>query len=546
MKTAIRIVMLLSVLSHVASSQEIFDAIRNGDLDRVKELVERDSQLIKARTADQSSLLLVAVSVSNKPIAEYLIEKGADVNVANASQWTPLFYAQSVEFAELLLENGADIDFGIPDYPPVLHLLWSGHQEVAEHLLEKGASIPGAESQYGVVTAIHAIKTGCVPYAEKALGKVIDPSYVSEGGSNLLHFAASGTTVELVEKLIGFGVSLKKKNIYGLTPLHNAVMQGNTEIVRLSINKGADINSRTADGRSAYNIALEEENDEIVQCLLSSGADTNPQEFPVVNGEYMGQLTPGNKAIPFAPGLVSGQHSYHGSIVFTANRMEMYWSVEVLSEMSNSIFWSRLENGAWTQPEFFSKGDVPFISPDGRKMFYVLLKETDDERCEVIMARDRAETGWSEPYELPENVNSIPRIHWQVSVDRQGNLYYGADFGAGDNIYYSEYENGIYADPKRIEMLDNVNAFSPYIAPDGSYMIVSIEREGERMALMFRRNDGNWTEPVDIAEYIGREMGYCPIVTHDSKYLFFLSGLERMYAPFWVNAGFIEELRPKE
>ncbi|UCC79296.1 MAG: hypothetical protein JSW64_13640, partial [Candidatus Zixiibacteriota bacterium] len=196
-------------------------------------------------------------------------------------------------------------------------------------------------------------------------------------------------------------------------------------------------------------------------------------------------------------------------------------------------------------PEFFSKGDVPFISPDGNKMFYVLLKIIDGKRIEIIMVRDRTETGWSEPYELPEHINSTPLIHWQASVDRDGNLYYGANFGDGDNIYYSELKNGTYSEPKQLEFLKDINAFSPYIAHDGSYMIISIENEGERMALMFRKDDGSWTEPIDIGKYIGREMGYCPIVTHDSNFLFFLSGLEKMYAPYWVDASFIEELRPR-
>jgi ankyrin repeat protein len=542
MRTAFKIAVLLFVLSHVASSQEIFDAIRNGDLGQLKELLEANPQLIEARTARQSTPLLVAVSVDNKSIARHLIEKGAELNVANLNQWTPLFYAQNVEIAELLLENGADINFGAPDYPPIIHVLWNGYQEIAEYLLERGSTIPGAETQYGVVTAIHAIRIGCIPYVEKALGQVIDPLYESEGGSNLLHYASSGNSIELVEKLIDFGVSLNKTNIYGLAPLHNAVSHGNTEMVKLFIQKGSDINSRTADGRTAYNIAIEERNDKIVDCMVSLGADQSPRGFPVLKGEYMGQPKPGKKAVPFAPGIISGRYSYHGSFVFSPDGDEMFWSVEVVKERSNSIFTSKLVNGEWTQPEFFSKGDVPILSPDGKKLYFVALKIIEERYVEVIMARDRADTGWSEPYELPENINSVPIIHWQVSVDSKGNLYYGASH----NIYYSGYQNGNYSEPKPIESLKDVNAFSPYIAPDGSYLMVSKEREGERLILLFKKKDGSWTEPIDIGEYIGVEMGYCPVVTHNSEYLFFLSGLERMYAPYWVDAGFIEELRPKE
>jgi ankyrin repeat protein len=548
MKPAIKILILLLVLSQVASSQEIFEAIRNGVFSQVKELIEANPQLINARTPRQSTPLLVAVSVNDKPIARYLIEKGSDINSPNEHQWTPLFFAQDTEMAELLLEYGADIDQGAPDYPPVVHLLWSGYPEVTAYLLEMGASVPGAETQYGEVTAVYAIQTGCIPYVQKSLGRVIDHRYETEGGSNLLHYASSGQSVDLVEKLIDAGVSLKKKNVYGLTPLHNAVINGNKEIVRALVNRGSDINCRTADGRTAYNIAADKGNDEVVNCLVSLGADISPQEFPVIAGEYLGQPKPGPKAVPFAPGIISGQRSYHGSVVFSPDGDEIFWSVEIPEEGSNSIFTSKLVDGTWSKPEFFSKGDVPILSPDGKKMYFVTLKANEDTRREIIMARDRTETGWSKPYELPDNINSVPRIHWQVSVDNEGNLYYGANFGAGDRdrVYYAEYQEGTYSDPKPIGGLTDMNAFSPYVSPDGSYLFMSIEAEGERMLLLFRKSDGTWTEPIDIAEYIGREMGYCPVVTPDSGYLFFLSGLEKMYAPYWVDAGFIEQLRPKE
>jgi ankyrin repeat protein len=542
MKTAFRIVMLLFVLSHVASSQEIFDAVRNGDLIKVKELVEKDPQLIEARTARQSTPLLVAVSVDNKPIARYLIEKGAELNVANLNQWTPLFYAQNVEFVRLLLENGADVDFGTPDYTPLIHSVWNGNREVADYLLARGASIPGTGTQFGVITAIHAIKTGCVPYVEQCMRQGFDPLYESEAGSNLLHYASAGNSIELVEQLIGMGVPLSRRNIFGFTPLHKAASQGNTEMVELFIQKGSDTNARTRDGSTPYNLAVEGKRDGTVDYLKSIGADQSPQKFPVLKGKYMGQQRPGKKAIPFAPGIVSGQHSYHASIVFTPEGNEMFWSVAIEDEGSESIFTAKQVNGKWTSPEVFSKGDVPFVSPDGKKLYFVADKQIQETYKEVIMAKDRTVTGWSEPCELPETVNSMPRIHWQVSVDSKGTLY----FGASNNIYYSEYQYGNYSEPEPIECLNDMNAFSPYIAPDGSYLIVSIEREGERLVLLFKKSDGSWTEPIEIAGHIGVEIGYCPVVTPDSRYLFFVGGLGGMYAPYWVDVGFIEELRPKE
>lgn len=119
--------MLLFILSHVATSREIFDAVRNDDLVKVKEFIEKDPQLINARTARQSTPLLAAISVDNEPIARYLIEQGTEFNAANSNQWTPLFYAQNVEFARLLLESGVDINLGAPDYTSLLYSVWNNN-----------------------------------------------------------------------------------------------------------------------------------------------------------------------------------------------------------------------------------------------------------------------------------------------------------------------------------------------------------------------------------------------------------------------------------
>jgi ankyrin repeat protein len=50
-------------------AQEIFDAIRGGDIAKVKELVEKDPQLVKARNARQSTPLHVAVDLDNESMA---------------------------------------------------------------------------------------------------------------------------------------------------------------------------------------------------------------------------------------------------------------------------------------------------------------------------------------------------------------------------------------------------------------------------------------------------------------------------------------------
>ncbi len=523
-----------------ASAQGVFDALRNGDLAKVKALVDHDPSLVMARNARQSTPLHVAVDSNNVPLARYLIEKGADLNAVNHINWTPLFFSKGIEMAGLLLAKGADINFIAGDVTSLTNSVWRENRELAEYLLSEGAGIPTLKTPIGLSTAIRALKLGSLRYFEACLRQGLDPLYECEGRSLWLHFASESRSPELIDKLIGLGVSVDRKNVFGFTPLHIAASRGNTPGVKQLVERGADRNARTNDGKTPYNLAVEEERGETAELLKSLGADQRPPRFPSLTGEYLGQPKPGTKAVLFAPGIVSGRHTYHGSISATADGNELFWSVGYGEKIT--IYRVTKIEGRWTGPEVFSKGDVPFVSPDGMKLYFVGREQVRGTGREIICVRDRTHSGWSEPRALPEIINSLPGIHWGVSVDREGNLY----FSAGERVRYSEHKNGRYGEPVILDSLKDDNAYSPFISPDGSYLLANKEDQGERLVILFKKKDGAWTEAIDLADIIGMNHGFCPMVTPDGRYLFFLSILDGIYVPYWMDASFIEDLRPKE
>lgn len=519
-------------------AQEIFDAIRAGDIVKVKELVEKDSQLVKARNTRQSTPLHVAVDLENETIARYLIERGSDVNALNSNEWTPLFYAKTKSIAGLLVENGADIRTGMP----LAWMLATGRKDVAELLLDKGAGLPKIGTGQSLLFLVRSLRCGSSKFLEKYLQQGFDPLYESLTTSNLLHYASESDSAELIDRLIGLGVPANKSNMFGWKPLHIAAVKGNLQTMRSLLKKDPDPNARTNDGKTPYNLAVEAKKNETVEYLKSIGADRGPARFPELRGEYMGQPRAGKKAVPFAPGILSPLHEYHGAITFTPDGDEMYWSAYV-DESGASIWHAKRENGKWREPELFSKGDVPFISPGGNRLYFVASQPTLGGTKEVIFARDRIASGWSEPTEMPEIINSAPRIHWQVSVDDRGNLYFGASAETGSRIYSSGLNGGVYGKPQMIEELKDLEAFSPYIAPDGGYLIVTKVEGGEDLIIYFKKKDGTWTKGIELSGYIGIKGAFCPIVTPDGKYLFFVCGIDGKYAPFWVDASFIQDLR---
>jgi hypothetical protein len=260
--------------------------------------------------------------------------------------------------------------------------------------------------------------------------------------------------------------------------------------------------------------------------------------FPVLTGDYLGQPAPGKKAVPFAADLIADQFNFHGTVVFSPDGNEVYWSVAGGIRILNS----KRVDGVWTEPKVaIPDADVPFISPDGNKLFFMSIKRDKGAKTEAVCVMDKTSTGWSEPRPLPGAVNSVLDLHWQFSVDNGGNLFFGT---INSGVQFSEFANGAYGTPKVIEELKDVKAFSPFIAPDGSYLIVTEHREDLALHIFFKKGDGTWTKGTDISEQIGASgEALCPIVTHDGKYLFFLKGVGDRTVPYWVDASFIEELR---
>ncbi len=527
-----------------AQGQEIFDAVRVGDIAKVRELIEKDPKLVAFRNANQINPLHVAAVYGRADIARFLIEKGAEINPPDESYYSPLMFA-GIEVAKLLVENGADVNYRLKSgWSALAEALSRGRIEVAEYLIESGFNIPDPMTPEGTRLLISALKAGCIKYFEKCMDLGLNPTFESEARSNLIHFAAESNSTSLVTMLIDLGVPVNKTNIYGWNPLHYAAFGGNKYIVDLLIGKGIDKNARTTEGKSPYNLASESMNTPVINYLDSIGADKSPQQFPVINGEYLGQDKPGKKAVPFAPGILAAQYNYHSSIAFTPDGNELYGK----SMMPMRFLYSKRIDGHWSIPDTLTNmnnNDVPFISPDGRKMYYLGMQMVQGQPPkELIYDMDKTPTGWSEPSPVSEIINSIPGIHWQLSVDRKGNLYFGARQNGtlSSRIYCSEYLNGSYTEPQIMQNLKDVDAHSPYISPDGSYLIISTFKE---LFILFRKNDGNWTKEKSLTDIIGCE-GNCPIVTHDGKYMFFVHNIGDKYIPYWVSAKIIDELRPTE
>jgi len=115
-----------------ALCDNIHDAVKRGDLAKVKEILTAFPQLVHGRDDYGRTPLHEAV---NKDVAELLVARGADVNARDNRGRTPLHEAVNKEVAEFLVAKGADVNATDNDgITPLITAVMHGHEDVVAFL----------------------------------------------------------------------------------------------------------------------------------------------------------------------------------------------------------------------------------------------------------------------------------------------------------------------------------------------------------------------------------------------------------------------------
>ena len=136
----------------------IFEAAALGRLDRVAELIKGNRELLTAYSADGFTALGLAAFFGRRDVLEYLLEAGADPNAASKNQMhvAPIHSAvahrkpgAALAMAEALLSKGAEVNVAqAGGWTPLHQAAAHGHADMVALLLSCGADA-GAESDRG-------------------------------------------------------------------------------------------------------------------------------------------------------------------------------------------------------------------------------------------------------------------------------------------------------------------------------------------------------------------------------------------------------------
>ena len=120
------------------------NAIKNGNLDLVKELLVNNDGLLEADTVF-GSWLHIAATYGRIDIAGYLIDCGIDINKnGDISGGNPMRSAAEngqIGMVEFLYDNGTVFDVSEAAKNPLFGAIYGGHYKVVQFLVEHGIDI---------------------------------------------------------------------------------------------------------------------------------------------------------------------------------------------------------------------------------------------------------------------------------------------------------------------------------------------------------------------------------------------------------------------
>ncbi|MSO19746.1 MAG: ankyrin repeat domain-containing protein [Acidobacteria bacterium] len=246
-------------------------AAQQGDLDSARALVEGGANVNDVST-EYGSALVVAAASGHEPLALYLVEKGADPNVADGWGLNALHYSLRAGIIAIGMSRDrirTDRYWHKPGLP-----------ELAKSLLAHGAN-PNARIGKGLPPFDY-------PFFARTTGNSMPQ--IRQPGATPFLLAAAAFDASMMKLLIEHGANPKLSTDEGTTPLMTASGMGRLEdlspeeeakalvAARMALELGNDVNAANQDGRNALGAAAFLGANSIVELLAGKGANLEMQD----------------------------------------------------------------------------------------------------------------------------------------------------------------------------------------------------------------------------------------------------------------------------
>ena len=316
------LVFIFDAIAAEKNSEELVKAAEQGNLQKVRSLIQAGADLNARHTGEGVTPLIAAVQYGHTAIVEELIKAKADLNRKDElNQSTPLMWAvrkseseegkitapieKKYDIAKLLIQSGADIH--IKNRWGSTALQWaadSGNLLMVQTLIDRGADV-NAGDDAGLTPLMVAANYEGETYLKMVQALIKAGAKVNAqdelGVTALMKAAMNHFKPDTVRFLLRSGAEIDSKTKEGYTALMLACKMARTEIVKFLIGSGADLQARTKNGESVITIAKQAGYDDVIAILKKEGAREETRSTSMRNeGTVEGRVTVG----PLRPGPV--------------------------------------------------------------------------------------------------------------------------------------------------------------------------------------------------------------------------------------------------
>lgn len=282
-----------------AAAVRLLEAARTGDVETARAILDSRPRLVNCRDVDgrHSTPLHFAAGYNRLPLAQLLLQRGADVHAKDKGGLVPLHNACSYghyEVTELLVSAGAGVNAAdLWRFSPLHEAAAKGKADIVRLLLKHGAD-PTRRNRDGL-TPLQLVRAGDSDTADALRGdaalldaakrgdlararKLITPQNVNcrdahGRNSTPLHLAAGYNNLEVAEALLEAGALVSARDKGGLVPLHNAASYGHLELAALLLRAGTPPNAADRWGFTPLHEAAHKARTQLCALLLAHGAD---------------------------------------------------------------------------------------------------------------------------------------------------------------------------------------------------------------------------------------------------------------------------------
>ncbi|MGX3009998.1 ankyrin repeat domain-containing protein [Helicobacter sp. 23-1044] len=220
-----------------------------------------------ANLKDIDRELISAALFGDLQEARRLISQGANVNVdlcvgyddCMQSSSTPLELAVvngNLEMVKFLVENGADVNFGLGALKFALTEYGYDSKEITRFLIQNGADISSI-SVFDIIDVLDRVNTQMI---DVLVANGVDIDKKNDEGKSILLYLASLRWFDAIEPIIENGANVNLKDNKGNTALalvsrylydNEKYEKTQIDVIKSLIKHGADINAKDEFGKSA-------------------------------------------------------------------------------------------------------------------------------------------------------------------------------------------------------------------------------------------------------------------------------------------------------